>query len=169
MEKLIVVGLMTIMIATLYLHNLSASKVDNDAAISKDQFSFPRWKNLHKLNTEILKSETHSVWFDLYVNKKAKKPYLDETSLMPQDSLIVKPHYRDQQRSEISKITIMLKMEEGYDTENGDWWYGVYDKTGMKAWHQGKIHECIKCHKQVSETDYMFSQSMLINIEDSEW
>jgi len=28
----------------------------------------------------------------------------------------------------------MVKMPPGYDSENSDWWYGVYDASGMDMW-----------------------------------
>lgn len=142
--------------------DLSASDTDH-----KNQFIFPHWKNLHKLNTEALVSDSHSAWFDIYINVLAKKAYIQQWSLLPVGSIVVKPLYPDSDRSEISKLTIMIKMGKGYDRENGDWWYGVYDETGMKGWNQGKIKSCIKCHAYGRKTDYMFSESVMESI--SEW
>ena len=152
-----------IILSTMFILNLSASQTD------KNQFTFPHWKNLHKLNTKALESNAHSAWFDLYVNTLAKKAYVEKLSLFPMGSIVLKPHYPDEERSETARLTIMIKMEKGYDSENGDWWYGVYDESGMKGRHQGKIQSCIKCHTRVKETDYMFSESMMENINDEEW
>jgi hypothetical protein len=146
----------------MFITDLSASKTDN-----KSEFTFPSWKSLHKLTNEALKSHSHRAWFDIYVNTVANKAYLAKLSLFPVGSIVVKPLYPDPQRSETARLTIMMKMEKGYDSENGDWWYGVYDETGMKGRHQGKIQSCIKCHTLAKETDYMFSESMMENI--NEW
>jgi len=153
--------LLTLILSTIFMSDLSASKTDN-----KNEFIFPCWKSLQKLNTEALKSDAHRAWFDIYINALAKKAYIQQWSLFPVGSIVVKPLYPDQDRSETSKLTIMIKMEKGYDAENGDWWYGVYDKTGMKGWHQGKIQSCIKCHAHSKETDYMFSESVIESIND---
>ena len=100
----------------------------------------------------------------------AKKAYIDTTNLFPVGSIIVKPLYPDPKRSYTAKLTIMLKMEKGYDNKNGDWWYGVYDESGMNASFQGKIKSCIKCHAKAKKTDYLFSKEVLQNMkEEEEW
>lgn len=154
--------LLLLILSTMMILDLSASQIDH-----KNEFIFPGWKSLHKLNTEVLESHAHRAWFDLYVNTLAKKAYTEKLSLFPVGSLVLKTHYLDAKRSGIAKLGIMLKMKNGYDAEHGDWWYGVYDETGMKGSYQGKIKSCIKCHMQVKETDYMFSESMMENI--NEW
>ena len=40
-------------------------------------------------------------------------------------------------------------------------------KYFFAASFQGKIKSCIKCHTQAKETDYMFSESVMYNI--NEW
>ena len=154
--------LLALILTTVFVLDLSASNTDY-----KNQFTFPDWKNLHKLNTDALLSDSHSAWFDIYINELAKKAYIQQWSLLPVGSIVIKPLYSDSQRSETSKLTIMIKMEKGYDRDNGDWWYGVYDETGMEGSYQGKIKSCIKCHAQGKETDYMFSESVMESI--SEW
>jgi len=155
---------LALILTTVFVLDLSASKTNH----LNTQFTFPHWKNLHKLNTEALVSDSHRAWFDIYINTLGKKAYIQQWSLFPVGSIVVKPLYPDPDRSETSKLTIMVKMEKGYDRENGDWWYGVYDETGMKGWHQGKIKSCIKCHAYGKETDYMFSESVMESINEEE-
>ena len=46
--------------------------------------------------------------------------------------------------------------------ENGDWWCGIYDKSGTIAKKQGRLlNDCITCHKQAAKTDYLFSEEVL--------
>ncbi|WP_415406094.1 cytochrome P460 family protein [Sulfurovum sp. CS9] len=165
--------LLSFILSTMIMLDLSASQTDNDEGVIKhdykNQFTFPRWKSLHKLNTETLVSADHNAWFDIYVNTIAKKAYVEKLSLLPVGSIILKPLYPDLQRSKTAKLTIMIKMEKGYDPENGDWWYGVYDESGMEGYYQGKIKSCIKCHTQAKETDYMFSESVIESINEEEW
>ena len=160
--------LLPLILSMMFMLDLSASNTDNDKGVikddSKNQFTFPRWKSLHKLNTEALESDSHRAWFDIYVNTLAKESYLEKLDLFPMGSIVVKPLYPDPERSETSKLTIMIKMKKGYDTGNADWWYGVYDETGMEGWYQGKIKSCIKCHAYGKETDYMFSESVMESI-----
>ena len=133
--------LLALILSTLFMLDLSASQTDNDEKVNKNdntkQFTFPRWKSLPKINTVALPSVDHDAWFDIYINTMAKKAYIDKSNLLPVGSIIVKPLYPDLKRSETAKLTIMLKMEKGYDSKNGDCWYGVYDECGMKVSSQG--------------------------------
>ena len=164
--------LLPIILSTMVILYLPASKTDNNEGVSKhndkNKFTFPHWKNLHKLNTVALPSADHNAWFDIYINAIAKNAYINKSSLLPVGSILIKPLYPDEERSETNKLTIMIKMEKGYDTEHGDWWYGVYDETGMEGWYRGKIQSCIKCHVQAKETDYMFSEIMMESINEEE-
>lgn len=173
MKKLVLTGIsilipikymfLAFILSTMFMLDLSASNTDHN-----NQFTFPYWKSLHKLNTEALKSDAHRAWFDIYINALAKKAYIQKWRLLPVGSIIVKPLYPDPERSETSKLSIMIKMDKGYDTDHGDWWYGVYDESGMKGWYQGKIKSCIKCHTNSKETDYMFSESVIESINEKE-
>jgi len=169
MKKLVLTSIL--ILSTLFMLGLFASNTDNDKGVIKDdfenQFTFPDWKNLHKLNAEALKSDSHRAWFDLYINELGKNAYIQKWRLFPVGSIVLKALYPDQERSETSKLTIMIKMEKGYDTDHADWWYGVYDETGMEGWYQGKIKACIKCHARGKETDYMFSERVMESI--NEW
>jgi hypothetical protein len=59
----------------------------------------------------------------------------------------------------------MVKMEEGYDSEHGDWWYGVYDESGTEMAYEGRIPECINCHAMAKETDYLFARSVMKKLD----
>ena len=164
--------LLALILSMVSMLDLSASQTDNDEKVNKNdntkQFTFPRWKSLPKINTVALPSVDHDAWFDIHINTMAKKAYIDKSNLFPVGSIIVKPLYPDPKRSETAKLTIMLKMEKGYDSKNGDWWYGVYDESGMEVSSQGKIKSCIKCHAKAKETDYLFSKDVLQNMREEE-
>ncbi len=128
-------------------------------------YIFPYWKNLIKLNKTPMESASHRAWIDLYVNKLAKDPYIKAQSRFPEGSIVLKPLFTDQNRTTIARLVIMMKMEPGYDKENGDWWYGVYDETGREGWYTGKIKSCIKCHTHAKSTDYMFSDIVMDEIK----
>lgn len=128
-------------------------------------FDVRGWKSWYKLNPEILESEAHAAMVDIFVNEKAKKPYETEASVYPVGAIVVKPLYADAKRGECVRIVVMVKMPAGYDSENGDWWYGVGDETGSEMYYQGKLRTCIACHKAVEETDYMFSKSVMGRIK----
>lgn len=154
----------------LLLTSASAENGDSKTVVKhddKDEYTFPRWKSMFRLNDMPLKSHAHRAWVDIYVNRYAREAYTKRAALFPIDSIIVKPLYSDAQRSAIARLVIMMKMDKGYDPKNGDWWYGAYDESGMEGWHQGKIKSCIKCHSRAKETDYMFSERVMEDIEDT--
>ena len=127
--------------------------------------SFEGWEKLPKLNIERMRSEGHLAYIDLHANKLGKEAYEQRVKEFPVGSKIFKPIYTDQKQSECDRLTVMIKMSPGYDSENGDWWYGVYDKSGKEAWHQGKIQSCIDCHKLAKDMDYLFTESVMDEIE----
>jgi hypothetical protein len=57
----------------------------------------------------------------------------------------------------------MVKMPPGYDPENGDWWYGKFDREGDEFLEKmnGKVPGCIACHQGASDTDYLFSEDVM--------
>lgn len=129
---------------------------------SRDKnMTFVGWERETKINVDPLDSDAHNAFIDIYVNMLAKETYLKAKSPYPVGARVYKPLYPDENRSECSKLVIMVKMEPGYDPRNNDWWYGVTDETGGEIYYQGRIRSCIDCHKTVAATDYMFSQSVM--------
>jgi hypothetical protein len=97
----------------------------------------------------------------IYVNNRAEATYLSASSPYQICAKIVKPIYTDASGTNIRKLTIMVKMPPGFDPENADWWYGIYDESGTDMWDEGKLSDCIICHKQAAETDYLFSKEVI--------
>lgn len=48
----------------------------------------------------------------------------------------------------------MIKQRKGYDPEHGDWEYFYFEDINNIT--KGKIENCIQCHKNTAETDYVF-------------
>jgi len=127
--------------------------------------SFEDWENNIKLNKDIFESDAHNAYVDIYVNKLAKEPYEKRLGVFPIGSEVYKPLYSDAKKSHLARVVIMIKMQKGYDSKNGDWWYGVTDASGKELWYKGRIQHCIDCHALAKETDYMFSESVMEEIE----
>ena len=147
-----------LLLLLLFITTLNAGNVENDI---KRDFIFPKWKEFYKLNKEILHSHGHNAFVDIYLNDIAKTPYINEHTNFPKNSIIIKPLYADEQRKYLARIVVMIKMDKGYDTKHNNWWYGVYDKTGTKVAHEGKIQSCIKCHEMTKHTDYLFTTAVM--------
>ena len=126
------------------------------------EITFEDWQDWTRITPEPKPSPGHSgAWVGIYTNDLATKTYLNASSPYRTCAAIVKPVYSDATGNKVFRMTIMVKMQAGYDPENGDWWYGKADKTGTRIRSSGKIRECIACHKQAAETDYLFSKDVM--------
>ncbi len=123
--------------------------------------TFPKWKESYDLTRGVIESDAHNAYVEILMNKKAVAAYREVKSFFPVGSKLYKPLYSDFEGKKFARLVIMVKMEEGYDPDNGDWWYGVYDESGTKMTYQGRIPECISCHAMAKETDYLFSRSVM--------
>ncbi len=124
---------------------------------------FEDWKEWTLVTPKPVLSQGHgSSWVKIHVNELAESTYLSAGTPYPECAKIVKSHYFDAEGTQIDDLAVMVKMPSGYDTENGDWWYGNYDKSGTIAKRQGRLFSaCITCHKQAAKTDYLFSEDVL--------
>ena len=157
-----------IFLLTLLLFNAcspeSQKKYDSEYKASED-ISFEDWKKQTRLNEEPLDSASHNAFIDIYANDLGAKAYIQKAKVFPVGAELFKPLYTDTKRKKLVRLVVMVKKEQGYDSENGDWWYGIYDKTGKEAWYQGRINSCIQCHRIAKESDYLFTESVMDNIE----
>lgn len=126
------------------------------------EMTFEGWRKWVQITPKPVVSMGHSNnWVGIYVDERAKDTYLSAGSPYPECARIVKPIYNDGTGESVRKLTVMVKMSPGYDPENGDWWYATYDADGGRAWKQGRLGDCISCHKHAAETDYLFSKDVL--------
>lgn len=152
-RRLAIIILITIIVA-ITMYCLPASKAERVMV-------FPKWKKSYDLTKGIIDSDAHNAYVKILMNKKAVDAYTNVKSVFPVGSEVYKPLYSDVEGKEFARLVIMVKMEEGYDSENGDWWYGVYDESGTQMAYEGRIPECISCHAMSKATDYMFSRSVM--------
>lgn len=125
------------------------------------KMTFKNWREWTSITSGPVRSQGHNNnWVGIYVDQLAEETYRSASSPYPRCAKIVKPIYADASGAGVRKLTVMMKMAPGYDPENGDWWYGVYDASGTELWRAGKLPECIICHEQAEETDYLFSQEV---------
>jgi hypothetical protein len=150
---------------------VGASMGNADPAVERcagnNWMTFIGWSEWTQVTPNPVISEGHSNnWVGIFVDELAKETYLSAGAPYPECAKIVKPIYDDAEGKSVRKLTIMVKMQPGYDPDNGNWWYGSYDGTGAYARKQGRLVECILCHKQAAETDYLFSKEVLSSVYD---
>jgi hypothetical protein len=91
----------------------------------------------------------------VFANERARKPIQSGNGEYPAGSVIVKQKYYTQFAKKTALFTIMRKMDDGYDDENGNWEYSVVNSTGKKLLSSGREASCIACHAQYADTDFV--------------
>lgn len=124
------------------------------------EITFEDWPNWTAVNAEPIQGHD-SEWASVFVNELAAPTYLSADSPYPICAQVVKPEYFDESATRAARLTVMVKMPPGYDPEHNDWWYGIYEGSGRLWSKKGLLPDCIACHQQAAETDYMFSKEVL--------
>jgi len=73
----------------------------------------------------------------------------------PQGSIIVKEKLATKDSDSPELLTVMRKREPGYNPDNGDWEYMVFDGPGKVMQASGKLENCQGCHVKEKITDYV--------------
>jgi len=100
---------------------------------------------------------------EIFVNDIGRPTAYGETAYpYPAGSIILKESYKakDGDKGALDGFTIMIKRENGYDADNGNWEY-VMTNTDFKVSQQGKIGMCIGCHSAGSDKDFTFWDSSM--------
>lgn len=125
--------------------------------------TFQDWREWAQVNAQPI--EGHESWVTVYVNDLAEEAYLTASPPYPECAVIVKAQYLSEASSTVMRITVMVKIPAGYDPQNGDWWYGMYDPDGVEAEMSGKVPVCIACHMGAADTDFLFAEEVLAAAE----
>ena len=64
-----------IILLTLYIVNLLSNEIKSIVP----EFTFPFWQDMHRLNKNLIQSQDHNAYVDIYVNDLAKVPYVQES------------------------------------------------------------------------------------------
>ena len=120
------------------------------------------WPSWTKANAETFLSKSHQkVMVDVYVSNDHAEAYKALAGAMPVGTALVKAQHENAggQKGAGKSLTVMVKMEAGFDPEHGDWYYGVYSYDGKKAMMEGKSDGktamCVNCH-DTADVDYVF-------------
>jgi hypothetical protein len=98
----------------------------------------------------------HGIFHRIYANRDLYVSLPRENNTAPYGSIIVKENLNSEK--ELLKITVMAKVE-GFDPENGDWFWGVYTPDGVEEM-SGKLGGCITCHEGMADNDYVIVQRL---------
>ncbi len=73
----------------------------------------------------------------------------------PKGTVIVKQKFADRAGTKTELFTLMRKMDDGYDSDNGNWEYSIVDRNAAKVLSRGRTDSCIDCHTQYAGSDYV--------------
>jgi len=92
----------------------------------------------------------HGKYIAVYINDVASSNQTNP----PFGSILVKENYKTTDESTLTNLTVMKRVE-GYDPENGDWFWARYTKDGELT-HSGKVSMCFDCHFDADDDDFVF-------------
>src|SRR5262249_48441551 len=96
-------------------------------------------------------------YIDVYVNPEGRAAMLTPGHVVfPSGTIIVKKKRHDADPSDPELLTVMLKRFNGYNPEIGDWDFAVLDGKAAAVQAQGKLENCMQCHKTAGTSDYIF-------------
>lgn len=92
----------------------------------------------------------------VYVNDIGREAMMTaKRPKFPEGSIIVKEKYSAKESVPPELLTVMRKREAGYNPQNGDWEYMVFDGPGTIVKARGKLEPCQGCHLMHQNTDYV--------------
>src|SRR5262245_61639650 len=107
----------------------------------------------------------HDKFVVVYVNDVGKEAMMEQRlPVFPEGSVIVKEKLTAKDSTSPELLTVMRKREAGYDPDNGNWEYLVFDGAGQKAQANGKLEKCQACHLSQKATDYVARNYLPANV-----
>ena len=78
----------------------------------------------------------------------------------PTGTILVKETYKSDNgaKGKLKDLTIMVKRDPGYDSDNGDWEY-LMVTASLRIRSQGRINMCIDCHAAGVMDAYVFTSN----------
>lgn len=91
----------------------------------------------------------------IYVNQIAREGIMNRTGKLSAGSMIVKENYTPDKT--LAALTVMYK-SPGYDPANNDWYWQMQMPDGSIP-AQGRLQDCINCHRGMADNDLLFTGS----------
>jgi hypothetical protein len=91
-----------------------------------------------------------------YVSPNTLKALRNRTGRLPDGAILIKENYSRQKK--LLSTTVMYRLE-GYNPTGGDWFWLKISPNRLIL-EEGKVKECIECHRAVQNNDWIFSGSV---------
>jgi len=100
---------------------------------------------------------TPDSYVDVYVNPAGREAMFTPAPLhFPEGTIIVKEKRKGGGETDPELLTVMLKRSRGYNADTGDWDFAVLDGKATSVQAEGKLENCMQCHKTAAASDYVF-------------
>ena len=128
--------------------------------IAKQTVTQYRGSKWVQFNDKSWTSDAHDrMLVDVYGNRASLATY-GSASEARRGSTLVMHSWISSQKIATGPVWIMVKMERGYDTDYGDWYYAQVGANGnvLRAGssEDSGIKKCASCHAEVMDHDYLF-------------
>lgn len=177
--NLAIILLLAVQCACMAVNGGDAIKAETSAAAKKEAFGddaiadYKHWTRVNPVpavfeanvatlcaaaNLATVKNDPHHDKFlTVFVNEIGRKSMLEEKSPhFPQGTIIVKEKMPAKDSPTPELLTVMMKREAGFNPENGDWEYLVFDGAGKQVQARGRLDNCQACHTMVAHTDFVY-------------
>ena len=155
-----------LVVGVLLLVSLSGPQIavaqDLDECDVGPVMAFEEWSEWTATSPKPYRSTEHRDWVKIYIDDLARASAQATAEQYAECAKIAKVHFTDFRGDETYLLILMVKMPAGFDPDDGDWLYAMYDTTvGTSVIEQGIIKNCIACHKRASGMDYIFSKEII--------
>jgi hypothetical protein len=95
-------------------------------------------------------------YISVYVNEIGRAAMMTQrTPRFPTGSMIVKEKLSSQASTTPELLTAMVKREQGFNPESGDWEYVVLNGSAEEITERGKLRSCQDCHHVYQRSDFV--------------
>jgi len=110
----------------------------------------PPWWDGAKDNPHVPK------YFTVYVNKIGEKAMMGKSAAsFPVGSMVVKEKFNKNDLKRPELLTVMTKRAKGFDPQNGDWEYMVYNGS-LSTKSDSNKKACQSCHSSQKDDDFVY-------------
>jgi hypothetical protein len=103
----------------------------------------------------------------VYVNDIGRAAMMEQKlPHFPQGSIVVKEKLATIASTSPELLTVMRKREPGYDPEQGDWEYMVFDGSAKVLQASGKLEKCQACHLLQKSLDYVSRSYLPADVQE---
>ena len=162
------IGILTLALTALLVFTL-ATCASTDAG-KTPVADFADYQSWTKINTETITGDISAMlgsahegnkgFREVYVNETGEAAALGNAAYpFPEGTIVVKESYKDAggSKGSLANLTIMVKRDGGYDSDNGDWEY-LMASPAKAVQMQGKLGMCIDCHAAAYDSDFVFTK-----------